>query len=107
MKSEIQRRQSKTDAVIALFRSQPLAWIGIHQLAHVGGFAARRTRISNARAILEKIYAANDPDGGTIVWNNDVHDSAYMFVPWKPIARSAETTVTGQRELFPPQNFAT
>ncbi len=93
---ELARRQNKTDLVLALFRELPQIWIPIHRLAHVGGFAAWRTRISEARTIAER-------DGFTIVWNGNVQDSCYMYRPIS-VARAAENPPAGwpvqQRDLF-------
>lgn len=88
---EIARRHGKRDDIIALFQSRPLQWIGIHELAHVGGFAAWRTRVSEARQELE----AKD---GAVTWNEDCRNSAYMFTPYVPIPRSHDAN--GQRILF-------
>jgi hypothetical protein len=41
--------QTFTDRVAALFKSMPGQWIDARVIAQVGGFAAWRTRISNAR----------------------------------------------------------
>jgi hypothetical protein len=42
-------RQTFTDRVAQLFRDMPGQWIDARTIAQVGGFAAWRTRISNAR----------------------------------------------------------
>ncbi len=83
MKDEFARRANKTADVLALFRRKPLTWIGVHELAHVGGFAAWRTRVSDARKVLEA-------DGGSLVWNENRDESAYMFKPYVPLGRSAD-----------------
>ena len=59
MKAELTRRASLTDAVLALFKSRPSVWIDAHELAQVGGFAAWRTRVADARKIIRA-------DGGII-----------------------------------------
>lgn len=72
LKAEIQRRSGNTEKVVALFKSQPLTWIPIRELADVGGFAAWRTRVSEARQLIEA-------EGGSVEWNEDCKASAYMF----------------------------
>jgi len=58
-------------------------------LQHVGGFCAWRTRVSNARQIIER-------DGlGQIEWNGKARESAYRFVQMVPVQPDA-----AQQELF-------
>lgn len=92
MKDELQRRQSHTDAMIALFRSQPWIWIGIHALAHVGGFSAWRTRVADARKVFRS-------EGGDVIWNRDPIQSAYCYRPQAALGRDASTYTT-QKSLF-------
>lgn len=92
MKTEIARQQTNTAKVWAHFQARPLQWIPARELATVAGFCAWRTRVSDARDLAKK-------DGGDIVWNQKVRDSAYRFVPYVPLARSAEQIVE-QKALF-------
>ena len=74
-------RQSRTQAIMAYFRQHPGEWIGVHRLAHVGGFAAWRSRVSEARTAFET-------EGLTIEWNHEQIDSAYRLRPI-PLGRDA------------------
>ena len=84
MREEIERRATNTGAVLDFFRTHPLEWISVHQLASpdLGGFAAWRTRISDARKIVKR-------EGGDIVWNHEVRNSCYRYHPQAPIGRDA------------------
>lgn len=75
MRAELERRASLTEAVRDLFLSRPGVWIPVRVLADVGGFAAWRTRVSDARHLIEA------DDCGTIRWNGQVKDSAYRYEP--------------------------
>ncbi len=87
-------RQTYTQKVIALFESRPKEWIDVKELAQVGGFAAWRSRIAEARPQLEK-------DGGTLEWNHHQSNSAYRYLPYEPVARDAgHPPVSGQLEMF-------
>ncbi len=87
MKAEIQRRQGKTQAVMDLFALRPGVWIDVVALAKVGGFAAWRTRVSDARKAFEK-------DGlGTVQWNRQVRGSMYRFVPLPPKTEAPATQI--------------
>lgn len=87
-------RQTYTAKVIALFQSRPKEWIEVHELAAVGGFAAWRTRVSEARESLER-------GGGTLEWNHKQRQSAYRYLPWTPLGRDAGHPPTaGQLEMF-------
>jgi hypothetical protein len=71
MKAELDRRHTKTEAILDLLRSRRGQWIDIHELARAGGFSAWRTRVSDARAFLDA-----DEE---IIWNKRTIDSAYML----------------------------
>lgn len=89
---QIAVRQTYTQKVIALFKSRPLEWLTVQELAQVGGFAAWRSRISDARQILEA-------EGGTLEWNHKIRLSAYRWLPYRKLGRdSAEPD--RQPELF-------
>lgn len=95
---EITRRQTYTDKLLALFRSRPMEWIDVRELAAVGGFAAWRSRVVEVRDVLHAQAAAGQPSG-TIEWNHHNHASAYRFLPYTPLARDAGTR-TAQPSLF-------
>ena len=77
------QRQSRTQAVMAEFRAHPGEWISVHRLAHVGGFAAWRSRVAEGRKLFEA-------EGLTIEWNGIVLESAYRLRPM-PQGRSSTT----------------
>ena len=89
MKAEIERRASYTAAVLDLFLSRPFDWIDVRTLAEIGGFAAWRTRVSDARQIV------TDRQCGAIEWNNQIKASAYRYVPVLP-----KPTPAQQMEMF-------
>lgn len=82
MREEIERRASFTTAVLEHFMAHPLEWIDVHRLAEVGGFAAWRSRIADARRIVKR-------SGGDIIWNGEVRNSCYRYHPQAPIGRDA------------------
>jgi len=81
MTDERDGRESRTAAVLAWFLAHPSAWIGVRRLADIGGFAAWRTRVSDARQIV------SDRGLGRIVWNEDSKDSQYRYLPAPPVVR--------------------
>ena len=85
-------RQTYTAQVLALFRARPLQWIGVHELAQVGGFAGWRTRVSQARQVIRR-------EGGRLEWNKQTRTSAYRFIPYEPLGRDAAQRVS-QPGLF-------
>lgn len=89
--NEHERRRSNTHAVYEFFRAHRNQWIDVHHLAQVGGFAAWRTRVSDARTLAEA-------DGDEILWNRNVRSSAYMLRT-RRIGRSADERIA-QRSLF-------
>jgi hypothetical protein len=82
MREEIERRATFTSAVLDYFMAHPLEWIDVHTLAHVAGFAAWRTRVSDARKVVKR-------DGGDIVWNGESRNSCYRYHPQAPLGRDA------------------
>jgi hypothetical protein len=82
MREEIERRATFTTAVLEFFQSHPLEWIDVHQLADVGGFAAWRSRVADARRIVKR-------EGGDIVWNHEPRNSCYRYHPQAPLGRDA------------------
>ena len=89
MKAEIERRASYTAAVLDLFLSRPFDWIDALELAQVGGVLASRTRISDARKIVQ------DRRSGDIEWNGNNRKSMYRYVPVVVINSPAQ-----QLEMF-------
>jgi hypothetical protein len=93
MKDEIERRESYTAHVLDYFRARPNTWIDVHTLAYIGGFAAWRTRVSDARKTVKE-------DGGDIEWNGSVRQSAYRYVPRPERPEPAEAVAVNQPGLF-------
>ncbi len=90
---ELVRRKSHTDMVLELFRAHPMTWLPWQEIADVGGACAWRTRVSDARKVLEA-------EGGQIenrLLQNSAR-SAYRYVPYVPLGPSAETP--RERSLF-------
>jgi len=86
MKAEMQRRQTNADKLRAFFEARPGEWIPARDLEFAGR-QAWRTRVSELRVRLE---TAGD---GTIEWNHKTLDSAYRFLPHKPLGRDAAEQV--------------
>lgn len=89
LRSELASRDTLTTRVLRLFLSRPGAWIDVYELAGVGGFAGWRTRVSQARHIIERAGL------GQIEWNGKARESAYRFVQMVPVQPDA-----AQQELF-------
>lgn len=70
--SEIQRRDTGTEQVLALLQSRPHEWISWQDFAAIAA-CAWRTRISDARKILRT-------QGYDVEWNKR-RSSAYRLVP--------------------------
>ena len=86
---ELERRESYLDAVEALFRSQPLVWIGWRAVAKVGGACAWRSRIAECRTKRDML----------IDWNRNCRESAYRFKPFRSLGRDS-TLPTPDLPLF-------
>ena len=91
--SEIQRRQTNTDKVLALFKARPKEWIDAHVLMQHGGAMAWRTRVSDARKIIEG-------EGGVlenrqrVLHGDEVFEgqkviSEYRYLLWTPSGHDA------------------
>lgn len=105
MKSEIARRQSNAEKVLALFRARPTTWIDWQEFAELVGVRAYRTRVSDARKIVEAeggTIETRDKRGITGLERDEEHTPAvlylgfttqYRFLPYVPIARAAETRI--------------
>ena len=88
---EQERRSFFADRLEVLFRSRPLEWISVLELVKVGGLSWRSRIACDLR----------QKRGLTVEWNKQNKTSAYMFKPFKPLGRSAETRVESpQRSLF-------
>ena len=81
----IEHRKTRTEQVYAFLESKLNQWIGVHELATVGGFAAWRTRVSEARTLAER-------DGFALEWNHNPRDSQYRLIR-KPLGRDAAELV--------------
>ena len=84
--AELARRESHTAKVYALFVAHPREWLNATVFMEVGGAFAWRTRISNARKLLER-------DGG-VVENRQYRVgeqivSEYRYLPYVPLASDA------------------
>jgi hypothetical protein len=88
---ELARRKTARECVYELLLERQQQWVGIHDLARVGGFAAWRTRVSECRELAAR-------DGSEILWNGSVKDSKYMLRP-KRLGRDAGTAIP-QKLLF-------
>lgn len=53
LSAELARRQTHTDKVLELLRAQPNTWLSWQAFAALVGVRAYRTRVSNARKVLE------------------------------------------------------
>ncbi len=88
---EMARRQSLKSSLERLFRESPGEWIGMAELARVGGVGGFRARIS------ELCRRENSPM--FIQWNGlNRARSAHRYVPYVPLVPSAETP--RERSLF-------
>ena len=88
---ELARRKSATERVYELLVERNQQWVDIHDLAKVGGFAAWRSRVAEARELAAR-------DGSEIIWNGSVKASKYMLRPTR-LGRDAADRLT-QRPLF-------
>ncbi len=87
MKAEIERRQSNTDKVLRMFRADPQQWISWSDFAYLVGERAYRTRISNAKKVIEK-------EGGTVESRTFKEGpriiTEYRYLPYVPLGRPAD-----------------
>ncbi len=97
MKDEIERRETFTAAVLAYFKARPNVWIDARDLMELGGLMAWRSRISDARRIIEA-------EGGRL--ENQQHRvfsrtviSEYRYTPFTPLGRDAGERID-QKSLF-------
>lgn len=108
MKQEIERRQSNTEKVLELFRANPMVWLDAGLFMKIAGSMAWRTRISDARKIIEaegglienqqqRIQTYNEATGHLTQVEQVL--SSYRYVPYIPLGPSAETP-RSQKSLF-------
>lgn len=96
MRSEIQRRQSNTEKVLAYLLAHPREWVSTATLEQLGGRQAWRSRVSDARKIVERQH------GGTIE-NRQQHAkdgivSEYRYLPYQPLGPDAATKRTKEQQ---------
>lgn len=88
-------RHTNALKVLAYFRQHPGEWVSTQTLEHLGGRHAWRTRVSQARKIVQaeggqiknrqsRVYR-HPP--ATDVW---FMVSEYRFMPWTPVGRPAD-----------------
>jgi hypothetical protein len=77
--AHLAHRKTRTELVMDAFQAAPGRWIDAHTLAHLGGFCAWRSRVSDARKRL--LHAGL----GIVEWNGEHIESAYRFVPHVPL----------------------
>lgn len=92
LRDDIAVRATKRALVLALFKAWPGKWLSVLEIAHAGGFAAWRTRVSEARQAIEA-------EGGELLWNGKQKDSRYMYRPFQALGRDAAERVE-QKGLF-------
>lgn len=96
MRDERERRQTNTAKVIALLTARPKEWINATVFMELAGAMAWRTRISEARQVIER-------DGGKLEnrqqRTSGVVVSEYRFLPYVPLASDAGVARSGQRSL--------
>lgn len=83
MSRELPRRQKRTQATILYFKEHPTRWISWQVFYEIGGGCAWRTRLSEARQFIEA-------EGGSLEWNRKPLESAYRYLPQKPIGPPAD-----------------
>lgn len=82
MKAEIDRRESNRARLQAFFEAHPLVWIQPKDgLEEAGGRYAWRSRLPQVRKRI----------AGVVEWNGvNGSGTAYRFLPFRPLGRSAE-----------------
>jgi len=95
MRAEMERRKGNTTKVLELLRANPRVWIKAEHFMDLAGAMAWRTRISDARKVIER-------EGGKLE-NRQTHVrrgdpdrevafivSEYRYLPYQPLGRSAD-----------------
>src|SRR5678816_2014706 len=83
-------RQFFADKLEAHFRAHPLQWISILDLMKIGGPSWRSRIVNDLR----------QKRGLNVPWNHDNRASAYRFIPWVQLGRSADVQPPDQPALF-------
>lgn len=83
IKTELPRRQKRTIATMLYMKERPMHWISWQVFYEIGGGCAWRTRLSEARQFIEA-------EGGSLEWNRKPLESAYRYLPQKPIGPPAD-----------------
>jgi hypothetical protein len=109
---EITRRQSNTEKVLAYFIAHAKEWIDWHVFAELVGVRAYRTRVSDARKIVEKAGGKietrdkrgvtgvdREPDGMPVRLYLGF-TTQYRYLPYVPLARPADVQPPDQPALF-------
>ncbi len=89
-RADLDRRAFYADALDTYFRAHPLMWIPLPTLLDIGGPSWRSRIACDLRKKRQM----------TITWNRDPLQSAYMFIPYVPLGRSADVETSGQRSLW-------
>lgn len=92
MRDELTRRRVAARKVLAFLLANPSRWLSWKRFVSLGGACAWRSRISDARKVVEA-------DGGRLEWNGRTRRSAYRYLPYVPLGRDASTPTT-QASLF-------
>ena len=96
--AERERRMTNTDKLLRLFKANPGLWIDSRDLEPLGGRMAWRTRVADARKIVQgeggvienRFYRMK---GGTII-------SEYRYLDHQPLGRSADVPVPDHWPAF-------
>ena len=89
MRSELQRRETRKDALRAYLQAHEGEWIEMSRLATIGGIGGWRTRLSEL-----------DREGFRVEWNKQPGSaSKHRHISYQPLARDASMP-TQQKSLF-------
>lgn len=112
LRAELDRRQTNAEKVVAYFRARPKVWIDWQDFAQLVGVRAYRTRVSDARKVVEAeggVIETRDKRGITSIERDAAGDptraylgftTQYRFLPYVPLARAADIPPGEQLELF-------
>jgi hypothetical protein len=90
LKEYLAARQFFANRLEAHFRAHPLIWVSLPELMQIGG-PSWRSRIANDLRQKRQL---------NVVWNKSNLQSAYMFLPYVPLGRSADVPTGAQLEMF-------